>query len=314
MYIHRRGLVRFSTEPYTLDNLDNLTVHLTNSSINKNAPGAKIDKPTIGRGCKWTLERLWEELSQVRPDIDQKRLWRQVRELVLTSVLPGVGSVPSDPHCYEILGFDVILDNNGRPWLLEINRSPAMAQQTAVDRVVKNAVLNGVFHINGLHMWEKGDFVDVFTNRLNHLRSMARIEASFSKPAGGASSSEPALGAADPDAMEDDDQLSEEAAGNNQEGNGRFPEMEAMCQRTGFDLVFPAPDYFLPPEVHATFSYHQLEQAALAGQQVGLAQESLLPSSLEESARYHNTVLKCVHERRQVIKNSAEEARAETQD
>ena len=43
--------------------------------------------------------------------------------------------------CFELLGFDVLLDNKFRPWLLEVNHSPSFNCDCPVDVSVKNAVL-----------------------------------------------------------------------------------------------------------------------------------------------------------------------------
>ncbi len=48
---------------YDNSNHSNVFAHLTNSSINTHSPDMDIDKPVIGRGCKWTLERLFEHLT-----------------------------------------------------------------------------------------------------------------------------------------------------------------------------------------------------------------------------------------------------------
>ena len=55
VYIYEEGLVRFSTEKFKLDDLENSFVHLTNTSINKHAPHHDTFKDTIGQGCKWTF-------------------------------------------------------------------------------------------------------------------------------------------------------------------------------------------------------------------------------------------------------------------
>jgi tubulin polyglutamylase TTLL2 len=55
LYLYKEGLVRFSTERYDTKNLDNLFVHLTNSSINKYAHGAGQEGEKV-RDNKWSLD------------------------------------------------------------------------------------------------------------------------------------------------------------------------------------------------------------------------------------------------------------------
>jgi tubulin polyglutamylase TTLL2 len=150
-YLHTKGLVRFSSQKYDLTSLSNRFSHLTNFSINKAAPKRMLsaeDERVLGQGCKWTLEQLWVELGL--RGFNVARIWRNIRRLVLLTLLPLVGEVPHDPHCYELLGFDVLLDTSGKAWLLEVNRSPAMACSTVPDKTVKKVVLADMFHLVGL--------------------------------------------------------------------------------------------------------------------------------------------------------------------
>ncbi|CAI9545607.1 unnamed protein product, partial [Staurois parvus] len=49
---------------------------------------------------------------------------------------PGSNSV-----CFEVLGFDIILDRKLKPWLLEINRAPSFGTDQKIDYDVKKGVL-----------------------------------------------------------------------------------------------------------------------------------------------------------------------------
>ncbi len=52
--------------------------------------------------------------------------------------------------CFEILGFDVLIDNKGEPWLLEVNHAPSFNCDTALDARVKKNLLRDTFRILNL--------------------------------------------------------------------------------------------------------------------------------------------------------------------
>ena len=43
--------------------------------------------------------------------------------------------------CFEILGFDVLIDTNMKPWVLEINISPSFSIDTPLDFRIKKEVI-----------------------------------------------------------------------------------------------------------------------------------------------------------------------------
>uniref|UniRef100_U3JTZ5 Tubulin tyrosine ligase like 7 n=1 Tax=Ficedula albicollis TaxID=59894 RepID=U3JTZ5_FICAL len=52
------------------------------------------------------------------------------------------GQAPgSDSVCFEVLGFDILLDRKLKPWLLEINRAPSFGTDQKIDYDVKRGVL-----------------------------------------------------------------------------------------------------------------------------------------------------------------------------
>src|SRR5690606_3939491 len=53
----------------------------------------------------------------------------------------------NDKHCFEVYGFDVMIDKNLRPWLLEINASPSLTCTTVSDRILKHTLLLDTFEI-----------------------------------------------------------------------------------------------------------------------------------------------------------------------
>jgi tubulin polyglutamylase TTLL6/13 len=50
-------------------------------------------------------------------------------------------SCPDPFRCFELLGYDFLIDAKGRPWLLEVNHSPSFHTDSAVDVEVKDALI-----------------------------------------------------------------------------------------------------------------------------------------------------------------------------
>jgi tubulin polyglutamylase TTLL1 len=52
-----------------------------------------------------------------------------------------------DKHCFECYGYDIIIDSNLRPWLIEVNASPSLSATTAGDRNMKHSLINDIINI-----------------------------------------------------------------------------------------------------------------------------------------------------------------------
>ncbi|KAM3602484.1 uncharacterized protein V6R79_005006 [Siganus canaliculatus] len=144
-YIHQEGLVRFATEKYDLSSLSNLFAHLTNTSINKLGPFYESKKERVGPGCKWSLSRFRHFLRS--QDVDQLLLWFRISSIVTLTLLTIAPSVPDCPNCVELFGFDVLIDVKFRPWLLEVNYSPALSLDCQADLTVKEALVNDLIDV-----------------------------------------------------------------------------------------------------------------------------------------------------------------------
>ncbi|CAD7946814.1 unnamed protein product [Amoebophrya sp. A25] len=160
IYIHEKGLVRLASERYVAPkskNLDKQMVHLTNYSINaKNPKFEENDDVDDGRtGHKRSLTAVIAYLAEQGWDTD--KLFAEIEELIvktLISIQPSLRHVyrscqPEDVEnnnmCFEILGFDVMIDSKGKPWLLEVNHAPSFATESEVDRDAKYNVLRDTF-------------------------------------------------------------------------------------------------------------------------------------------------------------------------
>ncbi|CAD7969276.1 unnamed protein product [Amoebophrya sp. A120] len=65
-----------------------------------------------------------------------------------------VGDQSNTSPCFEIYGFDVLLDANRRPWLLEVNVSPSLSSSSPLDRRIKTMLLADTLTLIGLRPFD----------------------------------------------------------------------------------------------------------------------------------------------------------------
>lgn len=139
-FIYQEGLARFSTEKYDMSDLSNVFSHLTNYSVNKNSANYETEKDVIGGGAKWLFSRLLRYLED--HGHDTKLLWTRIRHICILTVLILMPLVPAEAAgCFELFGFDILVDDQLHPWLLEVNAAPALAAGSDVDWAVKEPLL-----------------------------------------------------------------------------------------------------------------------------------------------------------------------------
>uniref|UniRef100_UPI003AAFB2A0 probable tubulin polyglutamylase TTLL2 n=1 Tax=Centroberyx gerrardi TaxID=166262 RepID=UPI003AAFB2A0 len=145
VYMHQEGLVRFATEKYNLSSLNNLYAHLTNTSINKFGPFYTTNKERVGQGCKWTMSKFRYFLHS--QGINELLLWQRINNIVTLTLLTIAPSVPSSPNCVELFGFDILIDSKFKPWLLEVNYSPALTLDCQADVSVKKGLISDLIDL-----------------------------------------------------------------------------------------------------------------------------------------------------------------------
>jgi hypothetical protein len=58
-------------------------------------------------------------------------------------------------NCFEIFGFDVLLDSDLKPWLIEVNLSPALATDSPIDMTIKSTLLSDTFNMMGVKRFDR---------------------------------------------------------------------------------------------------------------------------------------------------------------
>ncbi|KAF1374937.1 hypothetical protein PFLUV_G00234220 [Perca fluviatilis] len=159
IYVYEEGLARFATVKYdrTSKNIKNTFMHLTNYSVNKKSSDyVSCDDPEVeDYGNKWSMSAVLRYLKQEGKDTTL--LMRQVEDLIIKAVLSAELQiatackmfVPHKTNCFELYGFDVLIDSNLKPWLLEVNLSPSLACDAPLDLKVKASMIADMFSLVG---------------------------------------------------------------------------------------------------------------------------------------------------------------------
>ena len=59
-------------------------------------------------------------------------------------------NVPYINGCFEVFGFDILVDSNLKPWLVEVNLSPSMNTDSALDLKIKGNMIADLFTMIGV--------------------------------------------------------------------------------------------------------------------------------------------------------------------
>lgn len=57
--------------------------------------------------------------------------------------------------CFELFGFDILIDKNLKPWLLEVNVLPSLSSSSPFDKSVKTLLICDVLTLIGIRGYDK---------------------------------------------------------------------------------------------------------------------------------------------------------------
>jgi len=181
-YIFSQGLVRLATQPYSTakGSLKKRFIHLTNFSINKKAENYKKNTQGVdaagkpiessataadteeeaGMSSKWSLDELRAEYEKMGISYDE--VFKNIKTLCIKTLMAvepqittAMRSAKHRNQCFEVYGFDVIIDAKLRPWLLEVNVAPSLSSSSPYDKQVKTMLLCDTLHLVGFRIFDR---------------------------------------------------------------------------------------------------------------------------------------------------------------
>jgi len=137
--VYPEATVRLNSLPYKLDDFDNQLVHVTNVYQQKKHPD--YDPEVV---LKWPFRRLGrylhEDLGIAGPDYLEKQLLPRIREILATVSYAARDKLadhyPEQGDCFAVFGADIIIDDQLKPWLSEVQKGPGLSFGDGVKRKV----------------------------------------------------------------------------------------------------------------------------------------------------------------------------------
>lgn len=164
IWMYRRSYARFSTVPFTLEDLDG-QIHLTNNAIQR--------KFSLSEDCHEDLpyEKMWfcEELDEYLASIGHVNSFRQkiypaMKNILTQTCLAAQENAEPRRRSFELYGADFMLDEKLNPWLIEINQGPTLSIATTVTKELVESMLEDLCKvaIDRCREGETGDFERIF--------------------------------------------------------------------------------------------------------------------------------------------------------
>ncbi|XP_036379658.1 probable tubulin polyglutamylase TTLL9 [Megalops cyprinoides] len=141
-WLYRDGFARFSSTRFSLSSIGDQYVHLTNVAVQRTAPDYDRE-----RGCKWQMQQLRRYLTARHGEPAVDVLFQEVDNIFIRSLLSVHKVIINDKRCFELYGYDIILDAELKPWLIEVNASPSLTATSQEDYELKYRLLEDTLHV-----------------------------------------------------------------------------------------------------------------------------------------------------------------------
>lgn len=82
----------------------------------------------------------------------------------------GLKKMPHKNNCFELLGFDILLDSDMKPWLMEVNISPSLATESPLDLKIKSNLFIDSINLMCLRRFDrKKENINKIKNRVKNI-------------------------------------------------------------------------------------------------------------------------------------------------
>ncbi|EHH24771.1 hypothetical protein EGK_08486 [Macaca mulatta] len=120
-----------------------------------------------------------------------EQIWRDIEDVIIKTLISAHPIVRHNYHtcfpshtlssaCFEVLGFDILLDRRLKPWLLEVNHSPSFSTDSRLDKEVKDGLLYDTLVLINLESCDKKKVLEEERQRGQFLQQCCSREMRYS--------------------------------------------------------------------------------------------------------------------------------------
>lgn len=89
--------------------------------------------------------------------------WSRIFDLIIKSILSAESHLfaalkKTCVHrstCFELFGYDVLIDSDLKPWLIEVNLSPSLAVESPLDVTIKSNLISEILTMVGVKKFDR---------------------------------------------------------------------------------------------------------------------------------------------------------------
>ncbi|CAF3334922.1 unnamed protein product [Rotaria socialis] len=169
VFVYKDGLARFTTQHYeepSTNNCKDIFMHLTNYAIQKRSDDFIRDEDTGTKRRITTINR-W----LIEHGYDIAKLWTEIDDVIIKVLISAHPILKHNyracfPNhyrgsaCFEILGFDILIDRKLKPYVLEVNHSPSFTTDSKLDREIKDALIYDTLLLMNMPAADKRRFIE----------------------------------------------------------------------------------------------------------------------------------------------------------
>ena len=90
-------------------------------------------------------------------------MWSRIFDVIIKTIITGEHYVlaalkKNSTHrnnCFEIFGYDILIDSDLKPWLLEVNLSPSLATDSPLDMTIKANLIADTLNLIGMKKFDR---------------------------------------------------------------------------------------------------------------------------------------------------------------